>query len=85
MKKSLLRNQRGQFVIEGLLLMVVLLSVFVFLSGKIKESGIVSQMVTGPWSKIAGMTETGTWQEAGPAARESHPNSYNRIFTPDGT
>lgn len=83
MKKSVLRNQRGQFVVEGILLMVVLLGAMTFLTAKIRETGVVAQMVTGPWEKIAGMTENGVWAAPSDMTRKQHPNTYNRIFTPE--
>ncbi len=83
MKKSALRNQRGQFIVEGILLMVVLLGVLTLMTTKIRELGVVTKMVTGPWAKIAGMTENGVWAEPSDASRKQHPNTYNRIFTPE--
>ncbi|MBX3041942.1 MAG: hypothetical protein KF789_14645 [Bdellovibrionaceae bacterium] len=83
MKKSALRNQHGQFVVEGILLMVVLLGAMTLMTTKIRELGLVSKLVTGPWDKIAGMTENGVWAAPSDASRKQHPNTYNRIFTPE--
>lgn len=83
MKTSILRNQQGQFVIEGILLMVLMVALTIALTTKVRETGLVTRMVTGPWAKIAGMTENGVWEEPGPAARAAHPNSFDRVFTQD--
>lgn len=80
--RRILKNRRGQFVVEGILLSVILVGVLMLLTKKIREGKVVTKMVTGPWTKVAGMTENGVWDEAGPAARKKHPNNFSRFFTP---
>ncbi|MBX2987978.1 MAG: hypothetical protein KF802_08770 [Bdellovibrionaceae bacterium] len=77
----MIRNRRGQFVIEGILLMVVMLGVFIVTTRLIRENEVATRMVTGPWSKVAGMTENGVWSEANNATRRKHPNNFERFFT----
>lgn len=76
-----LRNQRGQMVIEGLLLMIVIVSIFLVLMRNLQESNLIPGLVTGPWDKIAGMTESGNWNPQSEAQRK-HPNNFDRFFTP---
>lgn len=76
------RGQEGQFVIEALLLMCITVAIFVALTKSLKDAKIATKLVTGPWSKIAGMTEMGVWQEPDGQSRKKHPNSFNRFFTP---
>lgn len=76
------RGQEGQFVIEAILLMSITVAVFVVLTKLIRDQKIATKMVTGPWSKIAGMTEFGVWAQPDAASKKKHPNSYNRFFTP---
>lgn len=83
MKSSLIHNQQGQFVIEAILLMVVLVGLMTLVTTQVRESGLIAQMVTGPWDKIAGMTEFGVWSEPTDGNRRLHPNTHNRVFTPE--
>lgn len=76
------RGQEGQFLIEGILLLTVMVMVAVSLSRLIKDNELISGLVTKPWGKVAGMAETGTWSEPDDANRKKHPNNFNRFFTP---
>lgn len=81
-KFSPLRNRKGQFVIEAVLLMV--LSIGLFLTGTkyLREKKVVEKMVQGPWSRIATMTESGIWAENVPQQIQRHPNTaQNRGVT----
>ena len=69
-------------MIEAILLMVVLVALMTLVTTKVRESGLVAQMVTGPWAKIAGMTEFGVWKEPTDTNRRLHPNTHNRVTTP---
>lgn len=80
--RRILKNRRGQFVVEGILLSVVLVGVLMLLTKKIREEKVVAKMVTGPWTKVAGMTESGVWGAADATTRKKHPNNYSRFFTP---
>lgn len=77
------RGQEGQFLIEGILLMTVMIMVVVLLTRLIKDSELATGLITKPWSKVAGMMETGTWNEIDDTARKKHPNTYDRFFTPN--
>lgn len=77
MKTSLVANRKGQFVIEAVLLMVVMLGIFVAGMGQLRESNFLAKMITGPWDKVAGMMESGVWLPA-KDARQKHPNQKDR-------
>ncbi len=80
-KSSLpLWNQRGQFVIEAVLLMV--LSVGLLMAGLklLRDNKVVSNLVDGPWDKVAGMIESGAWEPADKAAAQ-HPNQQERNYS----
>jgi hypothetical protein len=77
---SFLRNRRGQFVIEAVLLMV--LSVGLLMGGLklLRDAKVVSNLVDGPWERVAGMIESGSWQEPA-AAAALHPNQRSRSLS----
>ena len=77
-----LHNRRGQFVIEAILLMVVLLGISMQIARYVKDNQLVSGMVTGPWAKVAGMAEFGVWHAPNAEGQKMHPNNFNRLYTP---
>ncbi|MBO9667302.1 MAG: hypothetical protein J7501_10880 [Bdellovibrio sp.] len=79
-----LSNQKGQFVIEAVLLMVVMLSIFIASINALKDSKYLSKLVSGPWVTVAGMIESGVWEPAD-AARKKHPNQFDRTLSIDPT
>jgi hypothetical protein len=81
-RKSLLKNERGQFVIEAVLLMVVSVSILLFGIRYMKENRTMATLVSGPWEKTAGMIESGVWKPAEEAAKK-HPNQTDRGLSLD--
>ena len=77
-----LRDRKGQILIENLLMCVILVGIFVFFTNYAKENKLVSNLISGPWGKLAGMTESGVWAEPD-EAKKKHPNSFQRFYTPD--
>ncbi|UYL10442.1 hypothetical protein B9G69_007595 [Bdellovibrio sp. SKB1291214] len=80
MKKSLVANRKGQFVIEAVLLMIVMLGIFMASMSQLRESKFLAKMITGPWDKVAGMMESGVWLSA-KDARQKHPNQKDRSIS----
>lgn len=77
-----LRNNKGQFVIETVLLMIVSVGFFLWGTNQLREGKFLAKMIGGPWQKVAGMIESGVWSES-EAARKLHPNQKNRSITVD--
>lgn len=80
MKKSFVSNRKGQFVIEAVLLMIVMLGVFMGGMNVLRDSNFLAKMITGPWDRVAGMMESGVWLPA-KDARQKHPNQKNRSIS----
>ncbi|MDG0814825.1 TadE/TadG family type IV pilus assembly protein [Bdellovibrio svalbardensis] len=59
--KSTLQNQRGQFVIEAVLLMVVMLGVFIASMNTLREGKYLANLIERPWAEVQGMLECGVW------------------------
>lgn len=81
MMKSL-RNRRGQFLIETVLMMIVTIGLFVFGMGKLRDAGFLAKLISGPWEKISVMIETGTWETRNVGVTK-HPNTRDRGISLD--
>ena len=76
-----LDNERGQFALEAVLLMTLMLAAALAGIKVLKENDVLSQLVESPWQRTAGMIETGVW---GPAAtnKKNIPYNFSRFYTP---
>ena len=79
---SQISNQRGQFVIEAVLLMIVAMTMITLLTRGLKNMDFVQSLTSGPWVKLSGMVENGVW-ETPEQSRAKHPNHSNRKLTSD--
>ena len=79
---SSVSNNKGQFLIEGVLIMVLTTGIFMMAVNKLRDSKALSTMIGGPWSKVSGMLESGVW-DTPDAARKKHPNQTERIISLD--
>lgn len=84
-----IQNQRGQAVVEGVLLMVVILGLMTlmlkFFQGN-ADGPVVQQLTQGPWSRLSGMIQCGVWEPCGignTANPEKNPNTIARTLTLD--
>jgi hypothetical protein len=80
--KRLVRNNKGQFLIETVLLMFFTVSLFIYASGQLKEKKIMAKLIGGPWQKVSGMIEAGVWNTPD-EARKNHPNQTHRSLSLD--
>lgn len=77
-----LKNNKGQFVIESVLMMIVTIGFFMWATSELRNSKFLAKMIGGPWEKVAGMIESGVWDSAD-AARSKHPNQMKRSLSLD--
>ncbi len=75
-----IKNERGQGVIEAVLIMVILFSIAYFVLNQFESKNHLQSLVKSPWKKTAGMIESGVWVEPN-RARSMHPNQYKRQTT----
>jgi hypothetical protein len=54
----------GQATVEAVLLMVVFVGVAILIKTQLQSSQAAQDLVSKPWSYLAGMMETGVWVEA---------------------
>jgi hypothetical protein len=75
-------DQRGQFVIEAVLLMVLSIGLLTAGLKLLRDGKVVSNLIDGPWDRVSGMIESGVWQPASQAAAH-HPNQRSRSLSLD--
>ncbi len=89
--RGLKKSNKGQMAIEAVLLMVVLVGAFLFLTKQLKDKKLLAKLVKGPISSVAAMTAYGTWKDTGCTAPgksavtlgKCHPNSIARSLSSD--
>lgn len=75
-----LKNEKGQFLIEAVLLMVLSIGLLTVGLRLLRDGNIMSNLISGPWQKMAGMIESGVWDTADKAAAK-HPNQRARSLS----
>lgn len=83
------KNQKGQFAIEAVLLMTVLLGAFLALTKAMNDNKILQKFVSAPMERVGLMAGYGTWQKEcvgqGKSKKLSlgkcHPNSIQRSLS----
>ncbi len=72
-----LRNQSGQMILESILILTILLAITMTTASQLKQNETFAKMMSGPWSKLAGMIQNGVWMEPG-KSDAYHPNHAGR-------
>ncbi|MBC7420931.1 MAG: hypothetical protein H7328_09395 [Bdellovibrio sp.] len=88
---GLIKNKRGQFAIEAVLLMTVLVGAFIALTKEARDRKVLQNLTAEPLTRLATMAGYGTWKEACSAQGKSnketlgkcHPNSIHRSLSSD--
>lgn len=80
MRRKTAPNNKGQFVIEAVLLMIVTIGFFLWGTNQLREGKFLAKMIGGPWKKVSGMIESGVW-DTPESARKKHPNQTNRSIS----
>ena len=83
-KTGRLRNSNGQFTIEAVLLIAVFSTIALYTSKQMRDQGIGSKLVEGPWMPVRGMIEDGVWNGNMKEAMAYHPSVKRRHATARG-
>jgi hypothetical protein len=88
--KNSLHNNRGQFAIEAVLLMTVMLGVFLYITKYARDHRFIQDLASKPIDRVAIMTGYGTWKDGCKSPTGSkltigkcHPNSIHRSLSSD--
>ena len=76
-------SESGQFTVEMVLLLVIILGLAVTVSTMARNSRIMATLVEGPWPSLQGMIEDGVWMNA-KDSKAYHPTHIKRHRTPQG-
>lgn len=85
------QNNKGQFAIEAVLLMVLFIGIFSFFTKQLRERQTLQNFTEKSVTKVKNMAEFGAWKnpcrsiKGGPSqkAANCHPNSINRALSSD--
>ncbi len=72
------RNQKGQALLEGILLLAILMFMATATTKFLQEKKVAAKLVAEPWGKLAGMIECGTWAPCGAGL---HPQTMDRVLS----
>ena len=75
-QKKLRSNQRGQVLIESLLLMVLSVGLLGATLQYFRDTQTFNKITNAVWDGVANMAEYGNWRSSGPS---KHPNSGDRV------
>jgi len=78
-----IRSQRGQMMIEGVLIMVVLMGMTLLVARYFKDQELLKKLISGPWVSLAGLLQNGVWLPKDRGTL-SHPNGHTRHITIQG-
>jgi hypothetical protein len=84
-------NNKGQFMIEAVLLMTLFVGVFAFTMKLIRDKQIIQNLTDASVTKVKNLSEYGTWKQdckamkggSSQTAANCHPNSINRALSSD--
>lgn len=76
-------NQKGQMVVESVLIMVVFMAFTLMAAKFFREKDVLKQLITGPWVALSGVLQNGVWIAPAKGA-VSHPNGHTRHITIQG-
>ena len=76
-----IKNEKGQMVVEAVLIIVVLLGLGSMVTKALKQYEIGRKLTSEPWTLLSGMIVCGTWQPCRGNARGLHPSTRDRALT----
>jgi hypothetical protein len=78
-----MKNSKGQFVLEAILLMIVFLGLITLITGYFNKQGFLEQLVKTPWTRLSGMLQNGEWMTPD-KSNVLHPSQHSRHVTIEG-
>ena len=71
------KKQRGQFLLEYILLAVFVVGIYTLLKNQLGDQNFLSRVFSNSWSSVAKMMEDGSW-DASRSTDEIHPLGSNQ-------
>ena len=79
-----MRNERGQMVVEAVLLIVVFFGVLQIVSQSFKDNELIREIVETPYNKIKNMAQNGNWITDPQDSMYNHPMHLRRHISTQG-
>lgn len=79
----MIRNQRGQMVVETMLILIVLLFFAGLYVQSFRKMEFTKNLIANPWKSMAGMLQNGVWG-APDKTHALHPNGHGRHISLEG-
>jgi hypothetical protein len=80
---NLFSNQKGQIVVEYILLMAILVAIFTFVKTQFQQQQILAKFVSTPWDTLSGVIENGVMGSP-VKTKNMHPNMLYRHASMEG-
>lgn len=74
--KKIKNSESGQFILEGVLLMILFVGVAMAIKNQFSEKNLIGALAAGPWASVSKMMSDGTWDKT-KSEGESHPLTQN--------
>lgn len=71
------KGQAGQMTTEMILILAALLLMTFLAASQFKDDELIKNFVNGPWRKLAGLLQNGSWSEPR-TSMETHPTQHGR-------
>lgn len=78
-----MNNQRGQGVVEYIVLSVVMITFMLFVVKFVNQTELINTLASKPWDVTRGMIENGVWDKS-KDAKALHPNYLHRHISLQG-
>ena len=78
-----LRDQRGQQILEAVLLIVVFMGVTAMVAKFFNGNEVLKQLIGGPFQNLAGVMQNGVWAPRAKGAA-NHPSVHHRHIVIEG-
>ncbi len=80
--KKVVKNNKGQTVVEAVLLIAVFVLVATTVSRQFRDNQLLARVISGPWDSLSGMIQNGVWSP--PSESDvSHPGHLERRLSTD--
>jgi len=75
----MVKNNKGQGVVESVLIIVVLFGITKLVALKFKDDELFKSLLHGPWLSLSSVIQNGVWNQRGPQdTKANHPNRHVR-------
>ena len=68
-----LKSQKGQLVVEAVLLLALTVAIFIAVSAQFRDQQVLANILSRPWNSVSSMVQDGVWKP-----NELHPAHRGR-------